>query len=75
MPMLKLSPKGASGAKALGQLPSIPDHWCIIETSEELSWSSVPGPWYLCYPDIPEGRQHIRWINRNNDRCFNVEVI
>lgn len=75
MATLKLSPKGASGTKVLGALSKVPEHWCIVETSEELTWSSKPGPWYLCYPDIPDGRSYLRWVNRDNDVSFKVEVI
>ena len=75
MSTLVLTPKGAGGAKALGALPKAPAHWYIIQTKEEVTWSNKPGPWFLVYPDIPEGRQHLRWVNRDGDRDFSVEVI
>lgn len=51
--------------------------WEIVDTSEEVAFSSKPGPWHYIRP-VTSGedkRDHSRWVNEQDDSDFIVTFI
>ena len=46
--------------------------WIVLKEADEVAFSSQPGPWASVYPDVPNGKQFIRWVHLNNDKYFEV---
>jgi hypothetical protein len=74
MNTIKLVPRSAAGAKALGSVGQPVAQWVVLREVDEVSFSGREGPWLSVYPDVPNGTQYVRWVHATNDKDFQVIV-
>lgn len=52
-----------------------PIHWTVLEEKETVGFSEKGGPWLHVAPDVPNGKDHSRWVRKEGDSDFLVEVV
>lgn len=64
--------KGKSG-KGKNRVRELGDEWEIVEISDGVLFSDVPGPWYKVSPSSRSDDDKDRWIHSKNDEHFIVK--